>query len=239
MKHRLHHPPPIESGAALTLDRDRAHYLTHVLRLRRGAGIECFDGAGRAWVATLADADRRSATLVIGELIAEEPPPEPALHLVQGLLKGSAMDTVVQKATELGATDIWPVIAERSNVPTDPERLARKHEHWQKVIVSATEQCGALYLTRLHETRSLWEFWESGPEGRTLFLDPASEPLPRDLPRQPLVVMIGPEGGWADSELGTAQAHGVSNVGLGHRVLRAETAPLVVLSAVRHSWGWG
>lgn len=238
MKHRLYHPPPIERGAALTLDRDRAHYLTHVLRLRRGAGIECFDGTGRAWVATLADADRRSATLAIGELIAEEPPPEPELHLVQGLLKGSAMDTVVQKATELGATDIWPVLAERSNVPTDPERLARKHEHWQKVIVSAAEQCGALYLTRLHETRTLEEALEDQQPRRQILVQPGSDVLPVNLPREATSILVGPEGGWSESEQNLAVAWGALPSGMGRRVLRGETASLAALAAVRHGWGW-
>jgi 16S rRNA (uracil1498-N3)-methyltransferase len=238
MKHRLYHPPPIAAGALLTLERDRAHYLTHVLRLRRGTHLEVFDGAGRAWRATLTGADRRSATLAIGELIAEVPLPEPELHLVQGLLKGTAMDTVVQKATELGATDIWPVLAERSNVPGDAERLTRKHEHWQRVIESAAEQCGALHLTRLHEVRTPAEFWDSAPQARHLFLQPGARELPLDIPRESLVLMIGPEGGWSESELATALVHDVCCVGLGQRVLRAETAPLAVLGAVRHSWGW-
>jgi 16S rRNA (uracil1498-N3)-methyltransferase len=236
--HRLYLPTLLAADQALTLDRDRAHYLTRVLRLRRGESLVCFDGRGHAWQASLLEATARSAVLEIGRLIADEPPPHPQVHLVQGLLKGAAMDQVVQKATELGATDVWPVRTERSNAVTDPERLTRKQTHWQRVVESAAEQCGALHLPRLHEVRDLREFLADPPEASLLMLDPGGEPLPLQLPRRSLALLIGPEGGWSDAERAAAADAGVPRHGLGSRVLRAETAPLAALAALRHGWGW-
>lgn len=238
MSHRLYHPPPLESGQTLELDRDRAHYLTRVLRLPRGAVVEVFDGSGQAWPATLTAAGARSATLTLGAATAATAPPAPALHLVQGLLKGAAMDTVVQKATELGATDIWPVRAARSNVPADPQRLARKVEHWQRVIESATEQCGARHLPRLHTPRDLGAFLADPPAAQWLLLDPGAPTLPVDLPRADTGVLIGPEGGWNDAERQAVETMGARRFALGQRILRGETAPLAVLAALRHGWGW-
>ncbi|MEQ8858325.1 MAG: 16S rRNA (uracil(1498)-N(3))-methyltransferase [Pseudomonadales bacterium] len=238
MKHRLYHPPPLESGQTLTLERDRAHYLTRVLRLRRGAEIECFDGIGHAWRARIEDGGGHSSALTLVERLADEPAPEPALHLVQGLLKGAAMDQVVQKATELGATDLWPVLAERSNVPDAAERLARRRQHWQRVIESAAEQCGALHLPRLHEVRTVAAFFDAPPQAQLILLDPGADALPLTLPRAALGVLVGPEGGWSEPERQAALANGARRHGLGTLVLRGETAPLAVLAAVRHGWGW-
>lgn len=209
-----------------------------MLRLRRGEDVECFDGAGRAVRATLADAGARSATLRVGEVLAETAPPEPALHLVQGLLKGASMDLVVQKATELGATDIHPLLAERSNVPGDAERLTRKHEHWLRVIESAAEQCGALHLPRLHPVRRFDDYLAAPPVPRSILLHPGEPVLPTTLALEPLALLVGPEGGWSDTERAAAAAAGAVSHGLGTRILRGETAPLAALAALRHGWGW-
>lgn len=238
MSHRLYHPPPLHSGQTLTLDRERAHYLTRVLRLPRGSEVQVFDGSGRAWSAELSAAGSRSATLKLGAVTAEAPAPAPNLHLVQGLLKGAAMDLVIQKATELGATDIWPVRAARSNVPADPERLARKHGHWQRVLESAAEQCGALHLPRLHAICSLDDFLAAAPAAYWVLLDPGQAPLPVNLPRADTGILVGPEGGWTDAERHAVRAIDAHGHGLGERILRGETAPLAVLAALRHGWGW-
>ena len=238
MKHRLYVPPPLDPRHPLVLDRERAHYLTRVLRLKRGAQLLCFDGAGHAWPATLVDASSRSATLALGTPEPYQPPPQPTLHLVQGLLKGNAMDDVVQKAVQLGATDLWPIRAERSNLPAGPERLARKLDHWQRIVESAAQQCGARHLTRLHGERTLAEFLAAPPPARLFMLDPGAPTLPLTLPRADLALLIGPEGGWSDEERSLAGSAGAAVHGLGDRVLRAETAPLAALAALRHGWGW-
>ncbi len=237
-KRRLYIPPPVDPARPLQLERNRAHYLTRVLRLRRGDEIECFDGTGRSWLATFTDASARSATLEPGRRLADEPEPDPRLHLVQGLLKGASMDLVVQKATELAATDLWPIMAERSNVAPDPARLQRKRDHWQRMIESAAEQCGAVHLPRLHDIRDLPAFLASPPQAELILLDPDGPPLSLHLPRTATALLIGPEGGWSGDERRQAMHRGARSFSLGERILRAETAPLVALAALRHGWGW-
>lgn len=238
MKHRLYLPPPLAAGADRLLDNDQTHYLTRVLRLPRGSRIVCFDGAGSAWQATLTSASAKAATIHLDELIEAVDPPAERLHLVQGMLKGAAMDQVLQKATELGATDLWLLDAARSNVALASERLPRKHEHWQRVVESAAAQCHQLHMPRLHGPLGLEECLAGLDGVRLLLLDPGAPPLPLALPAGSLAVLIGPEGGWSDPERALAAARGAIPYGLGRLVLRAETAPLAVLAALRHGRRW-
>ncbi len=238
MKHRLYIPPPLETGQTIRLETPRAHYLTRVLRLRTGSSLLCFDGRGSAWRAEVEDDRARSASLRVLELAEQQPRPQPQLHLVQGLLKGNSMDQVMQKATELGATRLWVIDAVRSNVSTAGDRLERKLEHWQRIIESACEQCGQLHLPQLQEPQTLQSFLDSPPEANLIMLSPGAAALPLDLPARSLAMLVGPEGGWSDEEMALAEARGVRFAGLGGLVLRAETAPLAALAAVRHGWGW-
>ncbi len=238
MKHRLYIPAPLETGQTIRLDPTKAHYLSRVLRLHKGSELLCFDGLGTAWNATLEDDSARSAALRLIEVVLRQVPPEPRLHLVQGLLKGNGMDQVVQKATELGATDIWLIDARRSNVSLTGERLERKLEHWQRIVESACEQCGQLHLPILRKPQPLAEFLQSPPMAQLIMLTPGAAALPLSLPAGPLALLVGPEGGWSDEEQSLATARGVALQGLGALVLRAETAPLAALAAIRHGWGW-
>jgi len=238
MKHRLYLPPPLLAGADRVLDAEQTHYLTRVLRLPRGSQLVCFDGCGSAWQATLTALSGKSATLHLDELIESVAAPVERLHLVQGILKGAAMDQVVQKATELGATDLWLLSAARSNVALDRERIERKREHWQRVIESAAAQCQQLHLPRLHGPAGLEESLAALAGVRMIMLDPGAPPLPLELPAGSTAVLIGPEGGWSDPERRLGAAAGAVSHGLGRLVLRAETAPLAVLAALRHSRRW-
>jgi 16S rRNA (uracil1498-N3)-methyltransferase len=238
VKHRIYLPPPLRAGAEYPLDADQSHYVTRVLRLTQGATLACFDGAGSAWRATLLTGSGRAVSLRLDALIESMPPSLDRLHLAQGLLKGAAMDLVIQKATELGATDLWLLDAVRSNVALDSARTERKREHWLRVIESASAQCHQLYLPRLHGPMSLEDCLAELGETTKLMLDPGAPPLPLTLPAGPLVMLVGPEGGWSVQERALALREGAIPCGLGPLVLRAETAPLAVLAAVRHGRGW-
>lgn len=242
MKHRICLPAlskdgPLAAGTRLDLDRERAHYLGRVLRLSAGADVGLFDGAGNEWQAELTEIDgRRASVTLVGET-RSEPAPTP-LVLVQSWLKGSAMDTVVQKSVELGATAIWLLDADRSNVKADAGRRANKLAHLERVACSAAEQCETLWLPEISPAGPLSDVLARPRPGRTLFFDLSSPPLTSEAP-EPLTLLIGPEGGWSEPERALArETEGVERVGLGPLTLRAETAPLAVLSSVRQSWGW-
>jgi 16S rRNA (uracil1498-N3)-methyltransferase len=224
-------------GRQIELSQERAHYLGRVLRLLPGAEVGLFDGAGTQWRAELTDVGGRRAVAELVGADRDERKPHP-LVLVQSWLKGSAMDTVVQKSVELGATALWLMDAERSNVRSDSKRRANKLAHLERVARSAAEQCETLWLPELMPTGSLADVLNLPRPGRTLFLDLSQPPLKTAVP-EPLTLLIGPEGGWSDQERALALGtDGVEAVGLGPLTLRAETAPLAALAAVRQSWGW-
>ncbi len=242
MKHRLCVDEHVSAagdtpGTELDLSDDQAHYLARVLRLKAGARLGVFDGRGREWHAEVGRIERKHVSLILHDLVRDEPPPTP-LVLVQSWLKGSAMDAVVQKSVELGATAIRLLDAERSNVKADERRRQNKLTHLERVIQSAAEQCETLWLPTLTVAQSLAEILDGPRAGRTLFLDPGGRSISSDGP-EPLTLLIGPEGGWSDRERALAEADdSVETVGLGPLTLRAETAPLAALSAVRQLWNW-
>jgi 16S rRNA (uracil1498-N3)-methyltransferase len=243
MKHRLHLPALEEmeddaTGARLSLDAERAHYLGRVLRLRDGAEIAVFDGQGREWLAQLESASRDGLSVRIDALLRETPAPTP-LILAQSWLKGSAMDTVVQKATELGVTGFKLFPAKRSNVKLDARRLDNKLVHLTKVSVSAAEQCGTPWLPALSCHDDLQSVLSDHGLSTTLFLDFDAPPIDAGIEPAPTMLVVGPEGGWADEERSlAARVPGVVTAGLGALTLRAETVPLAALAAIRHDWGW-
>jgi 16S rRNA (uracil1498-N3)-methyltransferase len=248
VKHRLLTPelkeqPAELDGQPVTLGADQAHYVARVLRLRTGETVALFDGAGREWRATLGTVTGNRADAVIESLARREPAPTPLL-LVQAWLKGSAMDTVVQKATELGATGIRLLSSERSAVRHGPERAMRRLNHLQRVAVSATQQCESLWLPELSSCDSLDRALTTAATSAAteaplrIMLDPGRPPLDAGSRQRPLQLLVGPEGGWTDGERRQAVDAGVTLQGLGELVLRAETVPLAALAAVRHAWGW-
>ncbi len=221
----------------LALDSEQTHYLTRVLRLRAGAAVGLFDGAGTEWPAELAEASGRRAQVIVRGAGEQAAAPSP-LILVSSWLKGSAMDQVVQKSVELGATAIWLLDAERSNIRSDAKRRTNKLAHLERVARAAAEQCETRWLPPLIEAGDAAALLDRERPGRTLVLDPGGTPLASAAP-EPLTLVIGPEGGWSDTERALFRAaEGVEIAGLGPLTLRAETAPLAVLAAVRQSWGW-
>jgi 16S rRNA (uracil1498-N3)-methyltransferase len=242
VKHRLCLPElaergPLGPGTQITLSTEHAHYLGRVLRLKIGAEIGLFDGAGNEWPAEIVAMESRKAEALVRGDAKHEPAPKP-LILVPSWLKGNAMDAVAQKAVELGATAIWLLDADRSNFKADAKRRANKLTHLTRVARSAAEQCETRWLPAIVEVGTLADLLALERPGRTLFLDLGGPPLSTDTP-EPLTLVVGPEGGWSDAERALAQdIEGVEVVGLGPLTLRAETAPLAALAAIRHSWGW-
>ncbi|MDH3643516.1 MAG: 16S rRNA (uracil(1498)-N(3))-methyltransferase [Gammaproteobacteria bacterium] len=238
MSQRLYLAPELAAGATRTLDSDDSHYLARVLRLKAGAALRCFDGRGDEWDARLTTSSTRASVVTLGELIRSVPEPGHRLHLAQGWLKGQAMDQTVQKSTELGISDFWPIVATRSNVKLDEARTRNRVRHWQRIARSAAEQSERLFLPVVHDPQRLADFLAAAPCDQLLFLEPGCDPLPSDVPEQSLGLLVGPEGGWAPEESQAARAAGAGMYGLGSLVLRAETAPLAALAAIRHGWGW-
>lgn len=236
---RLFVPGPLASGAIVDLPEQAARHVIQVLRLRLGADLILFDGAGGEYHGTLRSVDRRGAAVELGERIARELESPLTIVLGQGISRGERMDYAIQKAVELGAHRIAPLTTERTVVNLDAERRERRFSHWQGVVQSACEQCGRNRLPVLDTPQPLAAWLDSCGEGLKLVLDASGSEGLRGLPRPsgPVFLVIGPEGGLSGAEIAQAQQAGFTSVRLGPRILRTETAGVAVLAALQVMWG--
>lgn len=237
LKHRIHVDAPLNPGDRVVLDAERAHYIVRVLRLRADDRLLVFNGDGSGHSATIVAANTKLCELDIGAPSEADGAPAFALCLAQSLIKGDRLDYVLQKATELGVTDIELVTTERTEVAVRDARLDRRMNHWQKVIVSAAEQCGRLRLPTLHAPIALDELINQG-DGQRYLLDPGAAALSAPIPAEDTRVLIGPEGGFSGAERTRILARGYTAMGLGSNILRADTAPIAALAVLRNGWGW-
>jgi len=238
---RLHIPASIGVNATLELDAEKARYVSRVLRLRVGDPLTVFDGLGAEFRATITELGKSSAAVIVGEEVATRTESSLRIHLVQGVSRGERMDFVVQKATELGVKRISPVLTEFGVVKLDKARAEKRREHWQKVAASACEQCGRVRLPLIDIPLPLKHWFGSKPDqvDAELILKPgASTPLAGIGPPETKVcVLVGPEGGFSDSEFEDAAIAGFEPVSLGPRVLRTETAAVAALAVLQTLWG--
>jgi len=222
---------PLSPGARLSLNPYSSSYLVRVLRLQVGNSLLCFDGFGQEYQAQLTIADSRSAALQLGPLSRSVPTPTPRLVLLIALIK-HRIEAVVQQATELGATHITVVNADRSQArPPRSERL-------ENVIRHAAEQCGRVWLPELRIGEDLESAANQCECDRKLIAIPKAgvTELSNDL--ENTCFAIGPEGDWSPNELQLARDAGFEEVGLGPIILRSTTAAAVALSSIRQKWQW-
>lgn len=238
---RLHIAGTYSSGSELRLDAEKAHYLGRVLRQRVGDRVWVFDGNGNEFVATIEQLAKGGASLRIDEKTTAGTETRLRVHLVQGISRGERMDLVVQKATELGVKRITPVLTEHGMVKLDQPRREKRRDHWQKVAASACEQSGRVRLPLVDAPASFHDWLANKPPqvDTQLILQPGAVlPLAQTSnPQTKVCLLVGPEGGFSDSEVDAAKAAGFQPVSLGPRVLRTETAAIAALAAMQTLWG--
>jgi 16S rRNA (uracil1498-N3)-methyltransferase len=237
---RLFVTSAIASGAAIPLDRAQMNYLANVLRLTGGDAVLAFNGRDGEWRCVLEQVTRKDMALRAAEQTRPQPP-VPDLHYVFAPLKSARLDYIAQKAVEMGASVLQPVLTRRTQV----SRL--KLERLQANAVEAAEQCGILSLPQIRPELKLERWLREREPGRVLvFCDedaPVANPVAAlaGLARGPLDVLIGPEGGFdPDERKVLAATPGTVRLSLGPRVLRADTAAVAALAIVQSSLGdWG
>ncbi len=239
MPPRLFVPAPITAGTPIALG-DAASRHAQVLRLQPGSEVVLFDGRGGQWTARINAITRREVTATALAHEAVERELALPVTLALAMPAGERMDTVVEKATELGAAQIVPLHAERSVLRLSGERAAKRQAHWQAIAVAACEQCGRNRVPVVHAPQPL-AAWLAAMEGmavrghaRWLLGWRDAQPWPAAMASSPasLTLLSGPEGGFTADEEALARACGFAVVGLGARVLRADTAPLAALAAL-------
>ena len=233
---RLFSSRPLAVGDVLPLDEAAHRHVGKVLRLRVGAPLVLFNGDGFDYAAELVACDRRASQvrIVAREAVGNESPLD--LVLFAALLKGEAMDRVVQKAVELGAKRIVPLRTARSEALPADERLSRKLAHWQGIVVASAMQCGRATLPQVEAVRDFADILGDAPGLRWIF-SPHDAPVASPQAAEAVSVLIGPEGGFAPDEVAAAVNAGWLPQSLGPRVLRADTAATVALARAQAVFG--
>lgn len=236
-KHRLYSEAPLKVGAMLELARDQANYLLNVLRLRAGDTILVFNGRDGEWLCAVRAEGRKQASLEALEQTRPQPLAPDLLYLFAPL-KHARLDYVAQKAVEMGAGALHPVLTRFTQVSRlNLDRLGAN-------AIEAAEQCGILTLPEIRAEQPLAAALAGlEPERLLVFCDEAQEPQSpiaalQKAPRGPLAVLIGPEGGFDESERALIlQRERVLRLSLGPRILRADTAAVAALAVVQATLG--
>ena len=224
---RLFVRTPLGQATSVDLDARQANYLGNVMRLGVGSELLVFDGASGEWLARIAEAGKKRMTLSV-ERLTREAEAIPDVWLAFAPVKRTQTDWLVEKATELGAAKLLPVITQR----TIAERV--KLERLEGIAIEAAEQCGRTVLPEIDEPVSLKRLLaHRDPERQLYFADEGGgEPAATAFKRGPALILTGPEGGFADEERAAVRAAANSiAISLGPRILRAETAALAALAA--------
>lgn len=235
---RLFVPSPLAEGATVSLDGGQAHYLAKVMRVAAGDAVILCDDATGEWIARVTDAGKRAVVLSV-ERRTRPREDVPDFWLCPALLKKPAFDLVLEKAAELGAAAIAPVLTRRCVADRlNPERA-------RTILTEAAEQCARTALPRLEETAKLDHLLRDWPAGRTLFFAdenggaPAAQAFTAHA--GPAALLTGPEGGFDDAEREAIRAHPLAvAITLGPRILRGETAAVAGLALWMGTCGdWG
>ena len=219
------------------LPEAQAHYIGRVLRMAPGDAVQLFDGSGQEFRGQLLEVGKKTVRVALDQTLAGQAESPLHIHLGQGLSRGERMDWAIQKATELGANEITPIVSERCEVRLKDERADKRLAHWRQVAISACEQCGRSSVPVIHSPVTLAEWVKHTEADLKLVLHPVAEPLTSHATPSRLAFLIGPEGGLNDAEVDQAKAAGFHAARLGPRVLRTETAPVVALSVAHQLWG--
>ncbi|ADH85227.1 16S rRNA (uracil(1498)-N(3))-methyltransferase [Desulfurivibrio alkaliphilus] len=229
--------PEAIQGREASLTGSDAHHLQHVLRLTPGERVELFDGRGTVYQAAIDHIEPGLTRLTLLSS-SDTPPDRLAIHLGQAMLKGKKMDLVVQKCTELGVRSLRPYTSQHTTTPPPgAEKLAR----WQRIIHESCKQCNQPWPPSCHPPQTFAELLADAADFDLRLIcweEPEAPPL-SNIAEQlgapaSVLVLIGPEGGFSREEIDLARQAGFIVIGLGRRILRAETASIVIIALLQY-----
>lgn len=231
---RFFSPLPLVAHSEIILPEEIAHHLVRVLRSEAGTRFFLFDGSGGMHEAELIEAGKKNSRARLLDFMPDNRQSPLHTHLGQVMSKGDRMDYAIQKATELGVSEITPLSSERCELRLrGEERADKKLEHWRRVAISACEQCGRNSIPLIHEPVAMADWVKTVAAELKLVLAPLVSKAQPGLTGRSAALLIGPEGGLSAAEITLAEQQGFLPWQLGPRVLRTETAPVVALSVLQ------
>jgi 16S rRNA (uracil1498-N3)-methyltransferase len=243
--HRFYIAPENWHSVSPLLVGSEAHHCRNVLRLELGDKVVLFDGRGHELTAEIASADVSEIRLrKLHE--AQTPPLRCRITLGQAIPKGKNMDLIVQKAVEIGAAEIAPILSDRTVVRLDEESAASKQAKWQTAAIEAAKQCGQNWLPRVHVPQTMAQFFEQprrfdlqligSLQSDAVHLKKILAEYSAEHGDRPtsVLILVGPEGDFTPAELSLARSHGCRPITLGPIVLRVETASIYCLSVLSY-----
>ncbi len=241
---RIYHSQPLALNTEISLEEEAASHVGRVLRMCAGDQVQLFNGEGGQYQGTITQASKKNVTVNItafDPLCCESPL---KIHLGQGISRGDKMEFTIQKAVELGVSEITPLFTERCGVKLSGDRLNKKWQQWRKIVISACEQSGRNTLPIVNKPLALHEWLQQSSDELKINLHPRATATIKTLVPANLSptntgirLIIGPEGGLSDAEIEQTVEQGFSEIALGPRILRTETAGLTVISALQLQFG--
>ncbi len=241
---RFYQEGEIQVGDEIALTQANHRHAVQVLRLKEGDKLVLFNGKSGEYKARISVTDKRNSQVVVEEYSPVDRESSLASTLILANIKSDKMDFAIQKAVELGVTTIQPMYTERSVIKLKSNRLEKKMQHWQGVIVAACEQSGRTVIPEIKEPCEFDAIFSNYADTTQISMLPGSNhhiqtlKLPEiNSKNKGVALIIGPEGGFSDDEEQRMQLHNVQSVNFGKRILRAETAVVVGMTACQMVWG--
>ncbi|KTD76432.1 16S rRNA (uracil(1498)-N(3))-methyltransferase [Legionella waltersii] len=232
---RIYQAGDYQSGQVIELSSEAGQHVAVVLRMQPGSKLTLFSGNNQEFEAVIQQVKKKQVFVTIGEAKEANRESPLLIHLAQAISKGDRMEMVMQKAVELGVACITPIITERCQVKLDHDRMMKKMQQWQNIIISACEQCGRNRVPEVQFPMSLERFLKESSAKLKLVLHPNERKTWRDytFSHQDIALLIGPEGGLSEEEVKQASGHGFLPLSLGPRILRTETAAITALTVLQ------
>ncbi|OGV27848.1 MAG: 16S rRNA (uracil(1498)-N(3))-methyltransferase [Legionellales bacterium RIFCSPHIGHO2_12_FULL_35_11] len=238
-KIRIYQNGNFTPGQIIHLSDGASQHVARVLRMRTGDILTIFNGDNHEFTAEITQLSKKEAAVTIknSSMINVESPFN--IHLAQAIAKGDKMEMVIQKAVELGAKSISPIITNRLAYKLDGNKLQKKHQQWQAIAISACEQSGRNQLPEIKFPCNFAEYIQKSNALNKLILYPEAGKSWRDYKHisQEIEILIGPEGGLDNTEIELALANNYLPLSLGPRILRTETAALTAISILQAVFG--
>lgn len=238
---RFFSPAPLAAGQTAPLSENAAAHAIRVMRLKVGDTLTLFCGDGFDYHCALNRVEKKAAHVDVLSRTAIDNESPLNIRLLQGISSGDRMDYTIQKAVELGVSEIYPLSTERSVTKLSGDRAEKRVEHWQGVAIAACEQSGRARVPKVHAPQGLaqWLATHETALHLNVLLNPVgATPLSQlATPEQAVHLLIGPEGGLSPAEIALAGKHHFQSVVLGPRILRTETAALTAIACMQAQWG--